>query len=36
VGSVYGRFIWQDVGVLATKAGIAFTSWKLKPVFSTL
>ena len=32
----YGRFIWHEVGVLASQAGIMRTSWKLNPVPSTL
>ncbi|MEY3296232.1 MAG: hypothetical protein RLZZ451_2280, partial [Pseudomonadota bacterium] len=40
VGSVaeghQGRFIWHEVGVAATKAGISLTGWKFQPVFSTL
>jgi len=31
-----GRFIWQEVGVAATKEGISLIDWKFHPVFSTL
>jgi hypothetical protein len=31
-----GRFIWQEVGVEETYGSKAFTTAKLKPVFSSL